>query len=140
MRPGPITQPSSGNRLAHNELCQNKKSDYSVGPRKSLAGKDGTTVYDDQGVTSPRALDSVEIEPGESPQPGFSSLDRASRKGPDSGVVPDRRPITPRDGPTDFLVAVASAVFVSARRVTPRGRPEGRGVKETLPDFGTIAR
>ena len=55
MQIGTITQPSSANRLAHNELCQNKKSDYSVGPRKSLAGKDGTTVYDDEGVVSRRA-------------------------------------------------------------------------------------
>ena len=52
VRPGAITQSSSDNRLAHNELCQNKKSDYSVGPRKSLAGKDGTTVYGDEGVVS----------------------------------------------------------------------------------------
>ena len=55
MRSGAITQPSSANWFAHNELCQNKKSDYSVGPRKSLAGKDGTTVYGDEGVVSRHA-------------------------------------------------------------------------------------
>ena len=55
MRPGAITQSSFANRLLHNELCQNEKSDYSVGPRKSKARKDGTTVYDDEGVVSRRA-------------------------------------------------------------------------------------
>ena len=55
MQIGAITQSSSANLLVNNELRQNKKSDYSVGPRKSLAGKDGTTVYGDEGVASRRA-------------------------------------------------------------------------------------
>ena len=55
VRSGAIIQSSSANRLAHNELCQNKKSGYSVGPRKSKVRKDGTTVYGDEGVVSRRA-------------------------------------------------------------------------------------